>query len=259
MLYSYIASFLEMIPIKTPEEIKIMRQGGRILAKIIEELRSQVKSGLTTRELDKLAQELIFKYECRPAFKGYQNFPAVLCVSLNQEIVHVLPSKRRLKQGDILSLDLGILYQGFYSDMAITLPVGKISPEASRLIRVTKKALKRALGRVKPGKHIGDISQAIQNYVEGQGFNVVRDLCGHGIGRQLHESPEIPNFGQRHQGPELKPGMVLAIEPMVTMGDWRIKKTKDGFGFQTTDGSLSAHFEQTVAVTQKGCQILTKL
>ncbi|OGZ37265.1 MAG: type I methionyl aminopeptidase [Candidatus Portnoybacteria bacterium RIFCSPHIGHO2_12_FULL_38_9] len=248
-----------MIPIKTSEEIKIMREGGRVLAKIMEELKSKAKPGISTQELNQLTEELVFKYGVKPAFKGYQGFPASLCVSLNEEIVHVAPSKRRLMEGDIVSLDLGILYKGFYLDMAITVPVGKISPEAGRLIRITKKALKRAIGRVKPGKHIGDISQTVESYVEGQGFNVVRQLCGHGIGRKLHEAPEIPNFGKRHKGPELKPGMVLAIEPMVTIGDWKLKKAKDGFGFETNDGSLSAHFEQTVAVTEKGGQVLTKL
>ena len=248
-----------MIPIKTSEEIKIMREGGRVLAKIMEELKSKAKPGISTQELNQLTEELVFKYGVKPAFKGYQGFPASLCVSLNEEIVHVAPSKRRLMEGDIVSLDLGILYKGFYLDMAITVPVGRISPEAGRLIRITKKALKRAISRVKPGKHIGDISQAVESYVEGQGFNVVRQLCGHGIGRKLHEAPEIPNFGKRHKGPELKPGMVLAIEPMVTIGDWKLKKAKDGFGFETNDGSLSAHFEQTVAVTEKGGQVLTKL
>ena len=248
-----------MIPIKTSEEIKIMREGGRVLAKIMEELKSKAKPGISTQELNQLTEELVFKYGVKPAFKGYQGFPASLCVSLNEEIVHVAPSKRRLMEGDIVSLDLGILYKGFYLDMAITVPVGRISPEAGRLIRITKKALKRAISRVKPGKHIGDISQTVESYVEGQGFNVVRQLCGHGIGRKLHEAPEIPNFGKRHKGPELKPGMVLAIEPMVTIGDWKLKKAKDGFGFETNDGSLSAHFEQTVAVTEKGGQVLTKL
>ncbi|OGZ38842.1 MAG: type I methionyl aminopeptidase [Candidatus Portnoybacteria bacterium RIFCSPLOWO2_01_FULL_43_11] len=247
-----------MIPIKTSEEIKIMREGGRVLAKIMEELKSKAKPGISTQELNQLTEELVFKYGVKPAFKGYQGFPAVLCTSINEEIVHSAPSKRRLMEGDIVSLDLGILYKGFYLDMAITVPVGRISPEAGRLIRITKKALKRAISRVKPGKHIGDISQAVESYVEGQGFNVVRQLCGHGIGRKLHEAPEIPNFGKRHKGPELKPGMVLAIEPMVTMGDWKLKKSKDGFGFETIDGFLSAHFEQTVAVTEKG-EVLTKL
>lgn len=228
------------------------------MAQIIKELKSRVAPGVTTQDLDKLAEELILKSGAKPAFKEYQGYPAVLCTSINEEIVHVLPSQRKLKSGDILSLDLGIFYQGFYVDMAITLPVGQAAPEVQRLIRVTKKALKRAIGRVKPGKHLGDISQAIQNYVEAQGFQVVRDLCGHGIGRQLHEEPEILNFGKRHQGPILKPGMVLALEPMVVMGQPGIKKSPDGFGYQTVDKSWSAHFEQTVAVTEKGHLVLTE-
>jgi methionyl aminopeptidase len=248
-----------MIPIKTPQEIEVMAQGGQLLAKIIRELKTKVKPGLTTQELDKLATELVFNYGARPAFKGYRGFPATLCTSINEQIVHAVPSKRKLVEGDILSLDLGIIYQGFYADMAVTVPVGSVSPEVSRLIRVTKKALKRAIGRVKPGKHIGDISQAIQSYVEGQGFQVVRELCGHGIGRQLHEEPEILNFGQRHKGPELKPGMVLAIEPMVVIGRPGIKKSPDGFGYQTADNSLSAHFEHTVVVTKKGGRVLTEV
>lgn len=256
-----------MIPIKTPTEIKIMRAGGRILAQVMEKLKEAVRPGLTTRELDKLAEELILSLGAKPAFKGYQApshksakpFPAALCTSINEEIVHCLPSKRVLRVGDILNLDLGIFYQGFYTDMAVTIGVGKISPEAHRLIRVTKKALKRAIARMKPGKHLGDISQAIQSYVEAQGFNVVRQLCGHGIGQDLHEEPEILNFGQRHKGPALKEGMVFALEPMVVMGHWKIKQSPDGFGYQTVDGSLSAHFEHTVAVGHKGGQVLTKL
>lgn len=254
-----------MIPIKNPEEIAIMAQAGQMLAKIIKELKTKAKPGLTTKELDKLAQELILKSGAQPAFKGYQGFPASLCTSVNEQIVHGVPSKRRLIEGDILSLDLGIIYpvnkagrQGLYIDMAVTLPIGSISPETSRLIRVTKKALKRAIARVRPGKHMGDISSAIQNYVESQGFQVVRELCGHGIGHRLHEEPEVPNFGMRHKGAELVPGMVLALEPMVVMGKPGIKKAPDGFGYQTADNSLSAHFEHTVAVTEKGPKILTE-
>jgi methionyl aminopeptidase len=247
-----------MIPIKTPQEIEIMAQGGRILAKIIRELKTKVEPGVTTQELDKLAQELIFNYGAKPGFKGYQGFPAVLCVSINEQIVHGVPSKRKLIEGDVLSLDLGIIYKGFYVDMAVTVPIGSVSPEVNRLIRVTKKALKRAIARAKPGKTIGDISQAIQKYVEDQDFQVIRELCGHGIGQQLHQAPEIPNFGQRHKGPTLKPGMVLALEPMVTMDQPGIKKGPDGFVYQTADNSLSAHFEHTVAVTEKGPRILTE-
>ncbi len=247
-----------MIPIKTPEEIAIMAQAGQILAKIIRRLKDEVKPGLTTQELDKLAEELILKSGSKPAFKGYRGFPASLCTSINEEIVHAAPSKRELNEGDILSLDLGTIYQGFYSDMAVTLPIGSISTELRELIQITEKALRKAITLVKPGKTIGDISFAIQKHVQAQGFQVVRQLCGHGIGRQLHEKPDIPNFGQQHKGPELKTGMVLALEPMVVIGQPGIKKAPDGFGYQTADNSLSAHFEHTVAVINKGAQILTK-
>jgi len=247
-----------MISIKTPEEIEVMAQAGQILAKIIRQLKAKVEPGLTTEELDKLAEELILKSGAKPAFKGYRGFPASLCVSLNEQIVHAAPSKRELKEGDILSLDLGIIYQGFYSDMAVTLSIGSVSPETLKLIQATKKALRKAIARVKPGKAIGDISFAIQKHIEADGFQVVRQLCGHGIGRQLHERPDIPNSGQRHKGEILKTGMVLALEPMAVIGQPKIKKAQDGFGYQTADNSLSAHFEHTVAVTEKGPRILTE-
>ena len=247
-----------MITIKTPQEIEIMAQAGKILAGIIRELKSKVEPGITTKELDNLAEKLIADAGAKPAFKNYQGFPAALCASINEQIVHGVPSGRKLIEGDILSLDLGLIYNDFYSDMAATVPVGAIEPEIGRLVRVTKKSLKRAIGRVKPGKTIGDIAQAIQSYAEGQGFQVVRELCGHGVGRRLHEEPEIPNYGQRHKGPELKVGMVLAIEPMVVMGKPGIKIAPDGFAYQTADNNISAHFEHTMAVTEKGARVLTE-
>ncbi len=245
-----------MISIKTKEEIKIMAEGGKILAKIMKEVEKKVQPGITTQELDRLAESLILKSGGKCSFKGYRDsdgysaipFPACLCTSINEEIVHVAPSNRALKKGDIVSLDLGIFYKGFHLDMAITLPVGKVNPEALRLIAIKK---------VRPGNTFGDIGNTIQRYVESQGFNVVRDLCGHGIGRELHEEPKILNYGKRHSGEEIKEGMVFCLEPMVTMGDWRIKRTKNGFGYQTADGSFSAHFEHTIAVTKDGCQVLT--
>ncbi len=255
-----------MISIKTPEEISIMTKGGKILAKIMKELEKMVRPGITTKELDRLAESLILKSGGKCSFKGYKDdgytaipFPTCLCTSINEEIVHVAPSDRILKEGDIISLDLGIFYQGFHCDMAMTLPVGKISFEAQRLVRVTKKALKLAIKKVRPGNTLGDIGNTIQRYIESQGFNVVRDLCGHGIGRELHEEPKILNYGKRHTGPEIKEGMVFCLEPMVMMGDWHIKRTKNGFGYETQDGSLSAHLEHTVAVRNNGCQILTSL
>ena len=247
-----------MVSIKTPEEIAIMAQAGRILARVIRELKARVAPGLTTQELDKLAEELILSYGAKPAFKGYGGFPNSLCTSLNEQIVHGVPSKRRLIEGDILSLDSGVIYQGFYSDMAVTVPIGSVSPKILKLIQVTKKALRKAIVQVKPGKTIGDIAFAIQKHVESDGFQVVRQLCGHGIGRQLHEKPDVLNFGQKHKGLELKEGMVIAIEPMAVIGQPGIKKGPDGFCYQTADHSLSAHFEHTVAVTKEGPRILTE-
>lgn len=248
-----------MIKIKTPEEIEILAEGGKILAKIMKELEKKVRPGIKTLELDRLAESLVLKSGGKCSFKDYEGFPACLCTSINEEVVHVAPSNRILKEGDIISLDLGIFYKGYHTDMAITLPVGKISPEIKRLIRVCKKALKRGLKKIRPGNTIGDISNTIQRYVESQGFNVIRDLCGHGIGRELHEDPQILNFGKRRTGPEIKEGMIFCLEPMVTMGNWKLKKTKDKFGYETADDSLSAHFEHTVAVTKNGCQLLTSL
>jgi methionyl aminopeptidase len=274
-----------MISIKSKEEIEIMAEGGKILAKIMKELEKVVRPGITTKELDGLAESLILKSGGKCSFKGYKDsdgysvlpYPTCLCTSINEEIVHGVPSDRVLKEGDIISLDLGIFYKGFHSDMAITVPVGKISFEAQRLIRVTKKALKLAIKKVKPGNTFGDIGNTIQEYVESpaytaseavgparaelghRGFNVIRDLCGHGIGKELHEDPQILNYGKRHSGEKIKEGMVFCIEPMVSMGDWHVKRKKDGFGYQTADGSLSAHFEHTVAVTKDGCKVLTGL
>ncbi|MDI6602919.1 MAG: type I methionyl aminopeptidase [Patescibacteria group bacterium] len=257
-----------MISIKSPAEIQIMAEGGKILAKIMKELEKKVKPGITTKELDRLAESLILKFGGKCSFKGYEGFPACLCTSINEEIVHVVPSDRVLKEGDIISLDLGIFYKGFHTDMAITLPVTKtyrgrppvtFNPEALRLIRVTKKALKRGLKKVRPGNTFGDIGNTIQRYVESQGFNVVRDLCGHGIGKELHGEPKILNYGERHTGPKIKENMVFCLEPMVTVGDWKLKKSEDGFGYKTLDGSLSCHFEHTIAVTKNDCRILTKI
>jgi len=254
-----------VITIKNLDEIKIIAEGGKILAKIIKELEKKVKPGIKTLELDRLAESLIScppkpwaaenKIQC--SFKGYENFPACLCTSINEEIVHSVPSDRTLKEGDIISLDLGILYKGFHTDMAVTLPVGKVDPEVLRLIRVTKKALKRGIKKVRPGNTIGDIGNATQRYVESQGFNVVRELCGHGIGREIHEEPEILNYGRKGTGEKIKEGMVFCLEPMVTVGDWKIKKSKNGYGFETQDGSLSCHFEHTIVVIKNGCKILT--
>lgn len=248
-----------MINIKSPEEIAIIREGGRILAEIIAELEKRVKPGIATKELDKAAEDLVFKYGAKPAFKDYEGFPATICASINDEVVHGAPSARVLKEGDIFSIDCGILYKGFYTDMAITVPVGRANPEKLRLIKITKKALKRGIKKTRPGNTFGDVGNTIQRYVESQGFNVVRELSGHGIGKDLHEDPQIPNYGKRKTGSEIKEGMVFCIEPMVTAGDWHLEKTEDGHGFKTRDGSFSAHFEHTVAVIEQGCRVLTSL
>ncbi len=234
-----------------------MTESGKILAEIMKELEKQVEPGITTKELDRVAETLILKSGGKPSFKGHEGFPATLCTSINEEIVHVIPSQRKLEEGDIISLDLGMLYKDFHTDMAITLPVGDISSEAQRLIRVTKKALKRGIKKARSGNTFGDIGNTIQRYTEGQGFNVVRELCGHGIGKEIHEDPQILNYGKRRTGLQIKEGMVFCLEPMITVGDWQLKKTKDGYGFATADGSLSCHFEKTMAVTKDGVRVLT--
>jgi methionyl aminopeptidase len=246
-----------MITTKTPKEIAIMAKGGKILVGIMRELEKEVKPGVATKFFNKLAEGLIFKYGGEPNFKGEDGFPATICTSVNEEIVHAVPSQRTLKEGDILSLDIGMKYKGYHSDMAMTVGVGQILPEAQRLIRVTKKALKRGIKKARVGNTFGDIGNTIQRYVESQGLNIVRELCGHGIGKELHEDPQVLNYGKRHKGLKLQEGMVFCIEPMVTAGDWRIKKSKDGYGYETKDGSLSCHFEHMVAVAKNGPRVLS--
>jgi len=259
-----------MISIKTEEEIEIMREGGRILALIFDELIQVVKPNVSADVLNQVAESLIKKYNVVSAFKGYvpdyqderqkEGYPAVLCVSLNSEIVHGLPiAEKKIRDRDLVSLDMGIKYQGFFLDKAITIGVGEISIQAKKLIEITKKALDLAIEKIKPGVHLGDISATIQNFVEENGFSVVRDLTGHGIGRKLHEDPVIFNYGEFGTGPILKSGMVLAIEPMVNIGDHEIKTQPDGWTIVTADGSLSAHFEDTVAVIGGKSKILTRL
>lgn len=248
-----------MISIKTPEEIQTIAEGGKILAAALKELERMVKPGITTRELDKAAEAFILSKGAKPAFKGYDGFPFSLCVSVNENIVHGLPSEYALKDGDLLKLDLGVLFKGFNTDSAITVAVGSVSYEAKRLLHVTKKSLRLGIKKAKMGNTIGDIGNTIQRFVEDQGFGVVRDLCGHGIGKNLHEDPKVPNFGKRQGGEKLVEGMVICIEPMVTMGDYNIKNSKDGYGYATVDNSLSAHFEHTIAITRSGPKILTEL
>lgn len=256
-----------MIIIKTPGEIALMREGGKILAQILEELGKAVKPGIKTIEIDKLAEGLVLKYGAIASFKGFKpkfydgekGYPASVCVSINEEVVHGIPGERVLKEGDVVSLDMGILYKGLYTDAAITVGVGKISPVAQKLIDVTKKSLELGIGEIKAGNHLGDIGFAVQSYAEQNRFQVVRDLVGHGVGKYIHEDPEIPNYGFRGQGLELKEGMTLALEPMANIGDWRVKVMPDGWTFVAADKSLSAHFEHTVVVTKNGAEVLTKM
>ncbi len=248
-----------MIIIKTEEEVEITREGGKILAEVLRELEKMVKPGVTTLELDRAAEALILSRGGKPAFKGYAGFPYSLCASVNENIVHGFPSNYILKEGDLLKLDLGVSYKGFNTDMARTVAVGSISFEAKRLMDVTKKALRLGIKKAKVGNTTGDIGNTIQRFVEDQGFSVVRDLCGHGIGREVHEDPKVPNFGKRGGGDDLREGMLICIEPMITMGDYNLKKSSDGYGYATRDGSLSAHFEHTIAITNKGPRILTEL
>ena len=248
-----------MIQIKTLKEIKVMQEGGRILARVVKEVSLAIRPGVTTKELNRAAEALILQSGARLAFKGYEDFPEAMCVSVNEEIVHVVPSQRVLKEGDMVTLDLGLIFEGFYLDMARTFPVGIVSPEVSRLIRITKKALRIGIKKAKVGNTVGDIGNTIQRLVEDQGYQVVRELCGHGIGKSLHEDPKIPNYGKRKNGEELEEGMVICIEPMITVGDWKLTQMEDGHGYKTKDGSLSCHFEDTIAITSKGPLVLTEI
>ena len=246
------------IRIKTPEELEILRKGGKILASIIKELTRSLTVGMTTQEIDRKAEALIAQHRVLPAFKGYRGFPACACTSINQEVVHGIPSNRQLKDGDIVSIDVGIIYKNYYSDTAVTIGIGKLDSKVQKLLDVTQQALYKGIAQAKVDAHLTDISFAVQSYVEAQNLSVVRNFVGHGIGRELHEEPEIPNFGLPHQGPILKEGMVLAIEPMVNLGTYHTKILSDGWTVVTEDSKPSAHFEHTIAVTAKGPEILTE-
>lgn len=247
------------ISIKSPEDIQVMREAGKILAAIVNELKSSLKIGVATKDIDAVAENLMKKYQVTPAFKGYRGFPGCICISINQEVVHGIPSSRRLNEGDIASLDVGLIYKGFYSDTATTVGIGEIPTGLAKLLSVTEDALYRGIEQARIDNHLSDVSHAVQKFVEANGFSVVRDFVGHGIGRNLHEEPEIPNFGPPYQGPVLKEGMVLAIEPMVNLGAWHTKILSDGWTVVTQDGKPSAHFEHTVAITKNGPEILTKV
>ncbi|MBI3995416.1 MAG: type I methionyl aminopeptidase [Nitrospirae bacterium] len=246
-----------MIILKSPDEVKKIERAGRIVAEVLQELKEQVKPGVTTLDLDRIAEAGIRKRGGQPAFKGYRGFPATLCASVNDEIVHGIPSKRTLQEGDIIGLDLGSIVEGYYGDSAITVAVGAVRPEVKRLVRVTEESLYRGIEQMKPGNRLSDISNAVQTHVEAAGYSVVKDFVGHGIGQALHEEPQLPNFGKAGQGPRLRAGMVLAIEPMVNMGKDGVRVLGDHWTAVTEDGSLSAHFEHTVAITEAGPVILT--
>lgn len=245
--------------IYSQEEIRSIRRSNQIVAKILSELKKMIKPGIQTRELDEYAERRTAEMGARPAFKGYRGFPASLCVSINEEIVHGIPSSRCLQQGDIVSLDFGVLFEGYYGDAALTYGVGEISQKARRLIETAEQAFYKAMEAMKPENRISDISFAVQTYVEAQGFSIIRAFVGHGIGLSLHEEPQVPNFGLPGRGPKIKPGMVLAIEPMIAMGDWNVEILDDNWTAVTRDRSLAAHFEHTVAITSKGPVILSSL
>ena len=248
-----------MISIKTQEEIEIMAEGGKILANALKQLKSKAVAGVTTRELDEFAENYILSCGALPAFKGYSSFPNALCASVNEVIVHGVPSDYVLKEGDIVKLDLGVLHKGFNTDSAITVLVGQSSFEKQRLLKATQKALRLGIKKVRPGNTTGDIGNTIERFATDQNFGIVRDLTGHGIGKKVHEEPEVLNYGKRGTGTKLVEGMVICIEPMLTLGDYKIKKANDGFGYSTKDGSVSAHFEHTIAITKNGARILTEI
>jgi len=247
-----------MILVKSPREIEVLRRAGAVVGRFFEEVRPLILPGVSTWDLELFADRYIALNGVRSAFKGYMGYPAHLCASINEEVVHGIPSKDRVvREGDILSIDFGIVREGFYGDAAMTFPVGAVNGISSRLLAATERSLGAGIGEVRPGNRLGDVSAAVQEAVEAEGFSVVRDFVGHGIGRSLHEDPQIPNFGKRGVGPKLMPGMILAIEPMVNAGGWPVKVLEDGWTVVTLDRSRSAHFEHTVAVTEDGNRILS--
>lgn len=247
-----------MIELKSAREIGLMRRAGHILADVVARLRGSVKAGMSTLQIDEDVEDFIRSQGARPAFKGYRGFPATVCISINEEVVHGIPSAhRRVEEGDIVGLDLGCIVDGYYADCAVTLAVGEVPSRVRELLDATRESLEAGIAECRPGRRLSDVSHAIQSHVERHGFSVVRAFVGHGIGRALHEEPQVPNFGDPGRGPQLKPGMVLAIEPMVTMGSWEVRILDDGWTAVTRDGSLAAHFEHTIAVTESGPEVLT--
>lgn len=245
--------------VKTTEQLAHIRVSCEIASQVLREVVAQVRAGMTTEDVDALAASLARARGTEPSFTGYLGYPSAICVSINDEVVHGLPSRqRKLKDGDIVGLDFGVKYRGYFSDLARTITIGTVSDEARRLIEVTSRALDRGIAQIKPGNHVGDVGHAVQSYVEGEGFSVVRDLVGHGVGTAVHEPPAIPNYGRAGSGVQFVPGMVVAIEPMVNAGAAAVKLLDDGWTFKTRDGSLSAHFEDTILVTERGHEILTR-
>jgi methionyl aminopeptidase len=250
---------MAQVEIKSADEIALMREAGRIVCEILDELEKAVAPGVTTWELDALAEKLIYAKGAKPAFKGYLGFPSCLCASINEEVVHGIPSKKRkLAGGDLMKLDFGVVYRGFFGDSARTVPVGKVSKEARALVDATREALQKAIAAAVPGNRIGDISHAVQSYVEARGYSVVRSFTGHGIGRKLHEKPEVPNYGEPGSGMKLRSGMTIAIEPMVNLGTSEVGLLEDDWTAVTLDHKLSAHFEHTVLITDHGPEVLTR-
>lgn len=247
-----------MIPLKSQKDLEMLAHAGHILACVMRQVEESVQPGITTKDIDRISEELILQENAVAAFKGYRGFPATVCVSVNEEIVHGIPGPRVILEGDIVSIDLGVNYQGYFSDMAVTLPVGKVEQNKRKLIAITRQSLEIGIKQARAGNYLTDISHSIQSFVEAQGFSVVRQFVGHGIGVALHEEPEIPNFGQPHLGTLLKNGMVLAIEPMVNIGSWECFVLENDWTAVTKDGTPSAHFEHTIAITNKGPVILTQ-
>jgi methionyl aminopeptidase len=248
-----------MIILKSERELRYMRDAGRIVAGALEEVKKATRPDVTTQELDKVAEEYIKGAGAIPAFKGYHGFPGNICTSVNEQVVHGIPGLRRLKSGDNVSIDIGAVINGYYGDAAITVPVGEVDAEVAKLIEVTEASLNKGLEQAVAGNKLSDISHAVQVEAEAHGYGVVRDYVGHGIGRNMHEDPQIPNYGPPGRGPRLKPGMTLAIEPMINLGTYGVRTLDDGWTVVTTDGKRSAHFEHTVVVTENGPEILTKL
>jgi methionyl aminopeptidase len=250
---------MSSVAIKNAVEIDKMRRGGKLAAQVLDELSRAIKPGVSTLDLDFLAESIIARTGAKPSFKGFHGYPAATCISINDEVVHGIPSDRIIEDGDIVGIDVGVYLEGFHTDTAITVPVGNVEERSKKLINVTKQSLLNGLAKIKAGAYLGDAQEKIQKTIESAGFGVIRDLTGHGVGKELQEAPSIPNYGQKGKGLLLQEGMTLAIEPMASMGDWHVDSLSDGWTVVTADGQPSAHFEHTIVVTKNGFEILTKL